>query len=41
MLSLCPVELVKLLHVNQYSVDIFSFSGPSGKLDSEGKQNTA
>ena len=36
------VELVKRLPVHRrYSVDIFSYSGPSGTLDSEGKQNTA
>ena len=39
-LSLCRVELVKLLPVYQYSVDIFSYSGPSGILGSGGKQNT-
>ena len=35
------VELVKLLPVQQYSVDIFSYSGPSGILGSDRKQNTA
>ena len=34
------VELVKLLPVHQYSLDIFSYSGPSGILGSDGKQNT-
>ena len=38
---LCHVELVKLLHVHRYSVDLFSYSGPSGILGSDGKQNTA
>ena len=33
------VELVKLLPVHQYSVDIFSYSGPSGILGSDVKQN--
>ena len=40
-LSLCRVELVKLLPVHRYSVDIFSYPGPSGILGSDGKQNTA
>ena len=35
------VELVKLLPVHRYSVDIFSYSGPSGILGSDRKQNTA
>ena len=35
------MELVKLLPVHQYRFDIFSYSGPSGILGSEGKQNTA
>ena len=35
------VVLVKLLPVHRYSADIFSYSGPSGILGSEGKQNTA
>ena len=35
------MELVKLLPVHPYSVDIFSYSGPSGILGSGGKQNTA
>ena len=39
-LSLCRVELVKRLPVHRYSVDIFSYSDPSGILGSEGKQNT-
>ena len=30
--SLCHMELVKLLPVHQYSVDILSYSGPSGIL---------
>ena len=37
-MSLCSVELVKLLPIHQYSVDIFSYSGPSGILGSDGKQ---
>ena len=35
------MEWVKLLPVHQYSVDIFSYSGPLRILGSEGKQNTA
>ena len=35
------VELVKLLPVHRYSVDIFSCSDPSGILGSDGKQNNA
>ena len=35
------MELVKLLPLHQYSVDIFSYSGPSGILGSDRKQNTA
>ena len=35
------MELVNLLPVHRYSVDIFSYSGPSGILGSDGKQNTA
>ena len=35
------MELVKLLPVHQYSVDIFSYSGPSEILGSDGKQNIA
>ena len=34
------VELVKLLPMHRYSVDIFSYSGPSGILGSDRKQNT-
>ena len=34
------MELVKLLPVHRYSVDIFSYSGPSGILGSDGKENT-
>ena len=34
------MELVELLLAHQYSVGIFSYSGPSGILGSEGKQNT-
>ena len=34
------MELVKLLSVHRYSVDIFPYSGPSGILGSVGKQNT-
>ena len=33
------VELVKRLPIHQYSVDIFSYSGLSGILGSDGKQN--
>ena len=33
------MEFVKLLPVHLYSVDIFSYSGPSGILGSDGKQN--
>ena len=33
------MELVKLLTVHRYNVDIFSYSGPSGILGSDGKQN--
>ena len=32
------VELVNLLPVHRYSVDIFTYSGPSGILNSDGKQ---
>ena len=35
------MDLVKLLPVHQYSVDIFSYTGPSGILGSDGKQYTA
>ena len=35
--TLCSVELVILLHVHPYSVHIFSYSGPSGILGSDGK----
>ena len=35
------VKLVKLLPMHPYSVDIFSYSRPSGILGSDGKQNTA
>ena len=38
---LCHVELIKLLPVHRYSVDLFSYSGPLGILGSDGKQNTA
>ena len=34
------MELVKLLPVHQYSVDIFSYSGSSRILGSYRKQNT-
>ena len=34
------MEFVKLPPVHRYSVDIFSYSGPSGILVSDGKQNT-
>ena len=40
-MSLCHVDFVKLLPVHRYSVDIFSYSGPSGILGSDGKQNIA
>ena len=39
--QLCHVELVKLLPVHRYSVDLFTYSGTSGILGSDGKQNTA
>ena len=39
-LSLCRVELVKLLSVHRYSDDS-SYSGPLGILGSAGKQKTA
>ena len=39
-MSLCRMELVKLLPVHRYSVDIFSYSGPSGILSSGRNQNT-
>ena len=35
------VKLVKLFPVHRNSVDIFSYSGPSGILGSHGKRNTA
>ena len=35
------VEFFKLFPVHRYSVDIFSYSGRSGILGSDGKQNTA
>ena len=38
---LCHMELVKLLPAHRYSVDIFSYSGPSGILGSGRMQNTA
>ena len=31
------MELVKLLPLHRYSVDIFSYSGPSGILGSDGE----
>ena len=34
------MELVKFPPIQGYSVNIFSYSGPSGILCSEGKQNT-
>ena len=34
------MELVKLLPMHQYDVDNFSYSGPSGILGSDVKQNT-
>ena len=37
-LSLCSFN--QLLPLHQYSVDIFSYSGPSDILGSDGKQNT-
>ena len=33
---LAPLELVKLLPIHRYSVDIFSYSCPSGILGSDG-----
>ena len=39
-LLLCRMEMVKILPLHQYSVDIFSYSGPSVILGSDGKQNT-
>ena len=39
--ALCRMELVKLLPVHRYSVEMFSYSDPSGILGSGGKQNTA
>ena len=38
--SFC-VEFLKPLPVNQYSVDMFSYSGPSGIFGSDRKQDTA
>ena len=35
------MELVKLLPMHRYSVDIFSYSGHSAILGSDRKQNTA
>ena len=35
------VELVELLHALRYSVDIFSYSGPSVILGTGRKQNTS
>ena len=35
------VELVNLLPVHRYSVDIFSYSDPSGILGFDGEQNAA
>ena len=37
---LCRVELVKLLPIYRYNVDIFSYSGSSGISGSDSKQNT-
>ena len=34
------MELVKLLPIHRYTVDMFSYSGPSGILGSDGEQNT-
>ena len=39
LLFLCGVGKISLLH--RYSVDIFSYSSPSGILGSDGKQNTS
>ena len=36
-LSLCCVEVVELLPIHQYIVDIFLYSGPLGILGSDGK----
>ena len=38
---LCHMELVNFLPVHRYSADLFLYSGPSGILGSDGKQNTA
>ena len=35
------MDLVKLLPVHRYSIDIFSYSGPSGILGSDGRLNAA
>ena len=35
------MDLVKLFPIHRYSVDIFPYSGPSGILGSDGKQDTA
>ena len=40
-MSVCRMDLVILLPVHRYSVDFFSYSGPSGILGSDGKQNIA
>ena len=34
-------RVVKVLSIHRYSVDIFSYPGPSGILGSDGKHNTA
>ena len=38
-LSMCLVDLVEILLAHLYSVDIFSYSVPSGIYGSDGKQN--
>ena len=38
---LSRMVIISLLFVHRYSVDIFTYSGPSGILGSGGKQNTA
>ena len=37
---MCRVELLKCLPIHRYSVDIFSYSGPSGIFGSDGKQSS-
>ena len=40
-LTLCRMELLKLLPLHRYRVDIFSYSGPTVKFRSDENQNTA